>query len=160
MPHVNSSALIPTFILKERVKNAEKAAARTFRALVKAEEKATEISCYEVEEATQEANECALRCEREWDAEMETLKEATEALEEAEAMMFPQLSSKVTSVTKPRQSGGPDRCGRRRKHKKSGNDYITTHPECPPGSCYRKNNLIQKGQPVVFHFIEFDDCPF
>ena len=152
MPHVNSSALIPTFILKERVKNAEKAAARTFRALVKAEEKATEISCYEVEEATQEANECTLRCEREWDAEMETLKEATEALEEAEAS-----SSKVTSVTKPRQSGGPDRCGRRRKHKKSGNDYITTHPECPPRSCSRKNNLIKKDQPVVFHFI---DCPF
>jgi len=60
---------------------------------------------------------------------------------------------KSTSVTKPRKSTGRDRCGKRRTHRVSGNDYIVCHEGCSPGYCPRSNNLIKKDDSVAFHWI-------
>ena len=140
--------MAPNCILKEAVRKAEKAAEVTFRALVKAEDKAEIAKAVGVAEAIQETSTAEWRCLQEWETAMESLWQASKDLDAGEAM-----TSKVTSVTKPRESIGRDRCGKRRTHRVSGNDYIVCHEGCSPGYCPKSNNLIKKDDSVAFHWI-------
>ena len=143
-----NNAMAPDCILKEAVIKAEKVAEVTFRALVKAEDKAEIAKAVGVAEAIQETSTAEWRCLQEWETAMDVLMEAYKDLDAGEAMTL-----KVTSVTKPRKSTGRDRCGKRRTHRVSGNDYITTHEGCSPGYCPKSNNLIKKDDSVAFHWI-------
>ena len=142
------NAMVPDCILKEAVKKAEKAAETSFRAVIKAEDKAMEAACHDVAEAIQEADAALVRCEKAWESDMDVLMEAYKDLDAGEAMTL-----KVTSVTKPRESTGRDRCGKRRTHRVSGNDYIVCCEGCSPGYCPKSNNLIEPGDLVAFHWI-------
>ena len=143
-----NNAMAPNCILKEAVQKAEKAAEVTFRALVKAEDKAEIAKAVGVAEAIQETSTAEWRCLQEWETAMESLWQASKDLDAGEAM-----TSKVTSVTKPRESIGRDRCGKRRTHRVSGNDYIVCCEGCSPGYCPKSNNLIEPGDLVAFHWI-------
>ena len=143
-----NNAMAPDCILKEAVRKAEKVAEVTFRALVKAEDKAEIAKAVGEAEAIQETSTAEWRCLQEWETAMESLWQASKDLDAGEAM-----TTKVTSVTKPRKSLGRDRCGKRRTHRVSGNDYIVCHEGCSPGYCPKSNNLIKKDDSVAFHWI-------